>query len=64
MTTTPDEAAERVEQLILLTERLTGLVADQAKAFEARAQLPSPQQEPGAEFRKKALGRIGLGESR
>lgn len=36
MTVTPDEAAERVEQLILLTDRLTGLVADQAKAFEAR----------------------------
>jgi hypothetical protein len=31
-----EDAAERVEQLILLTERLTGLVADQAKCFEAR----------------------------
>ena len=27
---------ERVNQLIVLTERLTGLIADQAKAFEAR----------------------------
>ena len=27
---------ERVNQLITLTERLTGLIADQAKAFEAR----------------------------
>jgi hypothetical protein len=33
---TPEEAAERVDQLILLTERLTGLVAEQAKSFEAR----------------------------
>jgi hypothetical protein len=31
-----EDATERVEQLILLTERLTGLVADQAKCFEAR----------------------------
>jgi len=30
------DAAERVEQLILLTERLTGLVAQSAQAFEAR----------------------------
>jgi hypothetical protein len=36
MITTSEDAAERVEQLILLTERLTGLVADQAKSFEAR----------------------------
>ncbi len=27
---------ERINQLIVLTERLTGLIADQAKAFEAR----------------------------
>jgi hypothetical protein len=33
----PDaDPAERVEQLIALTERLTGLIAEQAKAFEAR----------------------------
>lgn len=32
----PGEATERVEQLIALTERLTGLIAEQAKAFEAR----------------------------
>jgi hypothetical protein len=36
MIVTAEDAAERVEQLILLTERLTALVADQAKAFEAR----------------------------
>jgi len=36
MTARPDEAAERVDQLILVTERLTSLVAEQAKAFEAR----------------------------
>ena len=36
MNVTPEDAAERVDQLILLTERLTGLVAEQAKAFEAR----------------------------
>ena len=36
MIATADDAAERVEQLILLTERLTGLVAEQAQAFEAR----------------------------
>ena len=36
MILTPEEAAERVEQLITLTDRLTGLVAEQAKAFEAR----------------------------
>ena len=29
------EVAERVEQMALLTERLTGLVAEQAKCFEA-----------------------------
>lgn len=31
-----DDAADRVEQMILLTERLTALVADQAQAFEQR----------------------------
>lgn len=31
-----DANAERLEQLIALTERLTGLVAEQAKAFEGR----------------------------
>ena len=36
MILTPEEAAERVEQLIVLTDRLTALVAEQAKAFEAR----------------------------
>jgi len=36
MVMTPDEAAERVEQLITLTDRLTALVAEQAKAFEDR----------------------------
>ena len=36
MTPTPQEATERVEQLIRLTDRLTALVAEQAKAFEAR----------------------------
>ena len=36
MVMTPDEAAERVEQLITLTDRLTALVAEQAKAFETR----------------------------
>lgn len=35
MNAAPDNAAERVEQLIVLTDRLTGLVAEQAKAFEA-----------------------------
>ena len=35
MTVTPEDAAERVDQLILLTERLTGLVAEQAQAFES-----------------------------
>jgi hypothetical protein len=29
-------SAERAEQLIVLTERLTGLIADQLRAFEAR----------------------------
>jgi hypothetical protein len=29
-------SAERLEQLILLTERLTGLIAEQLRAFEAR----------------------------
>jgi hypothetical protein len=32
----PEEVAERVESLIILTERLTGVVAEQAKAFESR----------------------------
>ena len=36
MAVTPEEASERVEQLILLTDRLTSLVAQQAKAFESR----------------------------
>lgn len=36
MSVTPEDARERIEQLILLTERLTGLVAQQAKAFESR----------------------------
>jgi hypothetical protein len=36
MIPTPEEAAERVEQLITLTDRLTMLVAEQAKAFETR----------------------------
>jgi hypothetical protein len=36
MNVTPEDAAERVEQLILLTERLTGLVVEQAQCFEAR----------------------------
>jgi hypothetical protein len=31
-----DLSAERLEQLIALTDRLTGLVAEQAKAFESR----------------------------
>ena len=30
------DAADRVGQLIILTERLTGLIADQALAFEQR----------------------------
>ncbi|MGZ3377103.1 MAG: flagellar basal body protein [Phenylobacterium sp.] len=36
MNPTPQEATERVEQLITLTERLTAIVAEQAKAFEIR----------------------------
>ncbi len=36
MNAAPEDAAERVEQLIILTDRLTGLVAEQAKAFESR----------------------------
>jgi hypothetical protein len=36
MTATAQDAAERVDQLILLTERLTGLIADAALAFEQR----------------------------
>jgi hypothetical protein len=33
---TPQGAEERVQQMIALTERLTALVAEQAKAFEGR----------------------------
>ncbi|HEX5264941.1 MAG TPA: flagellar basal body protein [Phenylobacterium sp.] len=36
MTGAPDDARARVEQLIILTDRLTGLVAEQAKCFESR----------------------------
>ena len=36
MIPTPEDTTERVEQLIMLTERLTVLVAEQAKAFESR----------------------------
>ena len=36
MTAAPDEVTERLDQLIALTERLTGIVAEQAQAFEAR----------------------------
>jgi hypothetical protein len=36
MIVSSEDALERVEQLILLTDRLTSLVAGQAKAFEAR----------------------------
>ena len=36
MNATPDDARARVEQLAILTDRLTGLVAEQAKCFEAR----------------------------
>ena len=36
MAVSPENASERVEQLILLTERLTGLVAKEAQAFENR----------------------------
>ena len=35
MTAAAEDADERIEQMILLTERLTALVADQAKSFEA-----------------------------
>ena len=31
-----EQASERVDQLVALTERLTGLVAEQAKCFESR----------------------------
>ena len=31
-----DPASDRVEQLVILTERLTGMVAEQAKCFENR----------------------------
>jgi hypothetical protein len=36
MSLNPSSAAERMQQLILLTERLTGLIAEQLRAFEAR----------------------------
>jgi hypothetical protein len=36
MSGSPDDLAERLDQLVLLTERLTRLVAEQAQAFEAR----------------------------
>ena len=36
MTAPAEDVIERVEQLIILTERLTSLVAEQAKAFESR----------------------------
>jgi len=36
LTPAQEDAAERVDQLILLTERLTALVAEQAQFFEAR----------------------------
>ena len=36
MTLAASNSTERMEQLILLTERLTGLIAEQLRAFEAR----------------------------
>jgi hypothetical protein len=36
MSGAPDDLTERVEQLLILTERLTALVAEQALAFETR----------------------------
>ena len=36
MSLAASSAAERLEQLILLTERLTALIAEQLRAFEAR----------------------------
>lgn len=36
MTITASDAADRVEQLIALTRRLTDLLAEEARAFEAR----------------------------
>ena len=36
MDQSPNPGASRIEQLIALTERLTGLIAEQAQAFEAR----------------------------
>ena len=36
MSLSPATVAQRMEQLILLTERLTGLIAEQLRAFEAR----------------------------
>ncbi len=35
MNSSPAEVTERVDQLVILTDRLTYLVAEQAKAFEA-----------------------------
>jgi hypothetical protein len=36
MALSADGSAQRMEQLILLTERLTGLISEQLRAFEAR----------------------------
>ena len=36
MNPSENPSTQRIEQLIALTERLTGLIADQAQAFEAR----------------------------
>jgi hypothetical protein len=36
MSLAPSSTAERMEQLILLTERLTDLISEQLRAFEAR----------------------------
>ena len=36
MSITANDAADRVEQLIALTRRLTDLLAEEARAFEAR----------------------------
>lgn len=36
MALNPADATERVEQLILLTDKLTALIAEQAQAFEGR----------------------------
>ena len=42
MAVSPENASERVDQLILLTERLTGLVAKEAQAFE-KAMIENPE---------------------